>query len=435
MEESKFEKQVKDKMDDLKIHPSEAVWVHVKAGIKEKKRARWLIAFLFVFIIIGSGLIIWSSRQLYVSRHQKDFANKVSNKITNKNIHDTARDTALQANNNILLKNKNNTVVLLNKTMAIKQNHYSVSPDQYRKVFYGSLAKHEIQEEKKEPVINLESRKKNENDIIKIGDGTLVVTTELKQIYNSHKDSLVIEFSNDSTSKKNKVNIIANKKDTVQKAVALKHFLNKNKWKLGFVLTSGISSVNNNSLNNNNAAYFGAYPLPQGTPATGTNTYYNNSFHSGFGFITGLFAEKKITNKTSLSAGINYVSFTVKNTIPDSALNYYAAKHIDHFTFLQLPDLIKIKINNSSKIPLLLQGGITLSTLVNTGSLKNKSFYNNIQVGLNSAVSAGLFSIQKHEVFIGPYYYYSIGKLANKGLYYNKHLSFFGLSAEIILSK
>ncbi len=429
MEESKFEKQVKEKMDDLKIHPSEAVWVHVKAGIKEKKRSRWLIAFLFVFLIVGSGLIIWSSRQLYVSGYQKDFADKVSNKITNKKIHDTARDTALQANKNILLKKKNNTVVLLNKTMAAKQKHYSLSPDQYRKVFYGSLAKHEIQQEKKEPVINSESRKKNENDIIKIGDGTLGVTTELKQIYNSHKDSLVIESSNDSTSKKNKVNIIANKNNTVHKAVALKHSLNKNKWKLGFVLTSGISSVNNNSLNNNNAAYFNAY----GAPATGTNTYYSNSFHPGFGFITGLFAEKKITNKTSLSAGINYVSFTVENTIPDSTLNY--AKHIDHFTFLQLPFLIKIKINNSSKIPLLLQGGITLSTLVNTGSLKNKSFYNNIQVGFNSAVSAGLFSIQKHEVFIGPYYYYSVGKLANRGLYYNKHLSFFGLSAEISLNK
>ena len=53
MQENEFEKQVQQKMDELKLHPSDAVWTKIEAQIKKEKRRRWMLIFLPV-ILIGS---------------------------------------------------------------------------------------------------------------------------------------------------------------------------------------------------------------------------------------------------------------------------------------------------------------------------------------------------------------------------------------------
>ena len=49
MEENKFEKQVQQKMDELKIHPADSVWEKIEARIEKKKHSK---RGLFLFIII-----------------------------------------------------------------------------------------------------------------------------------------------------------------------------------------------------------------------------------------------------------------------------------------------------------------------------------------------------------------------------------------------
>ena len=56
MEENKFEKQVRQKMDELKIHPSESVREHVKVRIEKRKDRSWrLLIFLLLLIIALTG--------------------------------------------------------------------------------------------------------------------------------------------------------------------------------------------------------------------------------------------------------------------------------------------------------------------------------------------------------------------------------------------
>jgi len=66
---------------------------------------------------------------------------------------------------------------------------------------------------------------------------------------------------------------------------------------------------------------------------------------------------------------------------------------------------------------------------------KDNTLFNKTQIGLNTALSASLFSRQKNSVLIGPYFYYSASSLANEGLYNKKHFVFTGLRAEIIFGK
>ena len=62
MEQNKFEKQVQQKMDELKIHPSDSVWEKIEARIEKKKHSkRGLFLFLLFFIFLAGGYLLWNT--------------------------------------------------------------------------------------------------------------------------------------------------------------------------------------------------------------------------------------------------------------------------------------------------------------------------------------------------------------------------------------
>jgi hypothetical protein len=61
--------------------------------------------------------------------------------------------------------------------------------------------------------------------------------------------------------------------------------------------------------------------------------------------------------------------------------------------------------------------------------------FHKTQFGLNTGLFVTLFSHQKMTFTVGPYFYYSFSKLAEEGLYQNKHFSFIGIRTEILLKK
>ena len=62
MEENKFEKQVQQKMDELKIHPSDSVWEKIEVRIEKRKRSnRGLFLFLLLFFVfLTGGYLLWN---------------------------------------------------------------------------------------------------------------------------------------------------------------------------------------------------------------------------------------------------------------------------------------------------------------------------------------------------------------------------------------
>src|SRR6185312_467862 len=65
MEENKFEKQVQQKMDELQIQPSDAVWKKIELQIEKKKNRKWglVILFLCVGILLPGGYWLWNAGQ------------------------------------------------------------------------------------------------------------------------------------------------------------------------------------------------------------------------------------------------------------------------------------------------------------------------------------------------------------------------------------
>src|ERR1044071_1364956 len=51
MQKSEFEKQMQQKMDELKMHPSESIWPKIEVQIRKEKRRRWILIFIPVMLI------------------------------------------------------------------------------------------------------------------------------------------------------------------------------------------------------------------------------------------------------------------------------------------------------------------------------------------------------------------------------------------------
>ena len=59
MQENEFEKEVQQKMDELKFSPSAEVWKNVSAVIEKRKKDRKIFAIIFLcLLIIGTGIFI-----------------------------------------------------------------------------------------------------------------------------------------------------------------------------------------------------------------------------------------------------------------------------------------------------------------------------------------------------------------------------------------
>jgi hypothetical protein len=90
MPENDFEKQVQQKMEDLRLSPSGSVWLEVDRRIRKEKKRRIIFWLLFLALLTGGGIItgIWLNKEytaVTVADDKRDVQNfKQENKI-NKN--------------------------------------------------------------------------------------------------------------------------------------------------------------------------------------------------------------------------------------------------------------------------------------------------------------------------------------------------------------
>src|SRR4051794_10883597 len=73
--QNEFEKQVQQKLEELKLVPSEPVWEKVEMQIRKKKDRRRMIFWIPLFAFIGAGLWLgidqYSNRAAYNKVHDK----------------------------------------------------------------------------------------------------------------------------------------------------------------------------------------------------------------------------------------------------------------------------------------------------------------------------------------------------------------------------
>lgn len=460
MEENKFEKQVQQKMDELKIHPSDSVWEKIAVRLEKKKRPnRGILLFLLLFcVFLAGGYFLWNTGQ-----HSTTEGNNSEKNYSEKSIPGIPE---IKSNNNSAATNKADPGLKIKKINTIGNAPITNKINKNSSLHYQlPAAKKKIKINSGENATMVFSKQQEIKE--EISDNTnpkpgIVQPREMQS--ENEKINPGIKDSTDNTLNRERLAKLrssqeekATVKDTlkqIQTSSETTKQTKKNKWKPGLLFSGGISGVGNNFLGLVNSPaydYLNSNSGQSGGPGTIPSAPPSRT-KSGFGFMAGVFAERSIAAKTSLVLGINFKSFNTSNKVGtrnDTTGSFDSRNtvnsHNNHFNFIELPVTLKIRIGKGKNMPLFWQGGLVVSELISSNALQfnpnsglyygDNSIFNKTQIGLNTSLSAALFSKQKNSILIGPYFYYGATGLAREGLYKNKHFVFTGLRTEIIFGK
>lgn len=286
--------------------------------------------------------------------------------------------------------------------------------------------------------------------------------------------------------------ISARKKVEVPKQPVGKH----SKWSFGIVAEGGASHISKGSpfellSKENNEPEDLAYASPSipsqnivGGPAGFTQIPENKpaGLKSGIAWSAGGFVQREINKRISISIGAQYSYFSMKtevgqlmkssisvsNSNYDQVVNaYYQGRsaymiggalftssyprpplyqdYTNKYHFLEIPVKIHWRMTREEQLPIILDGGLSVSRLIATNALhydgsndvyyKDYDYFNKIQAGISAGVNMALFNNSAHPVWIGPSIKYQLSNLLSSDLSSGQHLWAFGLGAKFFLKK
>lgn len=497
MEQNNFEKKIQQKLDELKIPPSEAVWENVEKYIgKRKYRKRILIFFLlFVSLAVGGYYMLNSIT------NETNSQNELVTRINEKGSEQTKRDDSSFRQTGVLPENDAGKTKVSGETSANKKTHsQEIESNKVERRTTGGP------DEVKDIIKTVASKNKNTKGIEPAGANKKILPGSKQTVpdskrTNNQKNDLDID-SHEKVQEENTA-IVANGVEHVpdeniepQQEVTLqsgkiadtisadsnKYFSKKTdgaskkipgnqqsrKWKFGVTFSGGTSTIGGgtapgiNNLSSSARLDFVSFPSPANNS---TLSYFNNYFtpspiKNSMAFIGGVYIEKNISRKNKIDLGISYKYYSLINTTGNkidfniapslSAESLYSSwsntnTYRNNFHYIELPISIKFQLGNSKTLPIYWSAGVSISQLISSNSLQFKSvpglyyndnsLYNKTQVGLQTGFSALLFAKRKVPINIGPYFIYNMSKLADEGLYGGKHFSFIGIKADILLGK
>lgn len=454
MEQNNFEKLVQQKLDELKIPPSESVWADVEKRIGKKDKDRKLIFILFFLIVFVLSGGYWL---LNLSKNSQKKNQQVSNVITTES---GSKSTNNQDSSFLKFKmTAGNNYWNIDSASASTRNGKNSGKQKPRKLvesefkLKGNYSK-ETNNQDSEIALNTRSKLIEEKPDIFVIENENASDISKNKIQNKIKsNSSLNQLKTEKTTKK-----LIVKMDSSIKRSSMN--LHKNPLILGITFSGGTSLIGENFLERNNQLA----DLYAGIPLGGIPYYYSPSaIKNSTAFIAGVFVEKNISPKIKFLLGISYKYFSLINTVGnkiDSSLspspqylsfsNAYGSGNSSHsyrnnFHYLEVPVSFELQLNKNKKLPLSLNAGINVSQLIVSNALQfqpntglyynNNSMFNKTQFGIHTGLSVTLLSAKKTALTIGPYFYYSATRLANQGLYEKKHFSFIGIKTEILFKR
>lgn len=487
MENNYFEKQVQQKMEDLKIQPSEKTWAGIESRIGKKSSRRKMLWFLLpaLFLLAGGGYLFMldgNIKDQKLSQLPKQTTEIINPKKAVE--HRSSDDSTIAATPAELSESKQVSLSSINESSDSRSitsksiSHSQPSPekdkinpqnlDGNKKKYFIIENKDESKKEQKptEQISGLNGLNQTSKiaivpDMISVsGDSVDVAKKEADSL--SNKKVLVPESSSS-----NQEIYSEEKKEIVIKEDGSLHTIptagnNKTQssstntnWKIGLsfsaaraYLGDGIQFGSNldKSFSSFDPNY--SYNSPSSRPGTSfgqASIGPASSPENSIGFTAGIILKNEISPKTSFATGLSYTYYTSTILIGNqlSAGNYSStgilSSYRNNFHFIDLPLTIHFNFNKSQKVPLNLSAGFAVSQLLASDAVQYKSgfydvdnsFLNKTQFGFNTGISATFFK----RVSAGPFYHYGINSLAKEGLYGKKHLNFLGIKAAFIFQK
>jgi len=492
--QNEFEKQVQQKMEELKLVPSEPVWQKVEMQIRKKKDRRRLIFWIPLFVLLlGGGLWIG------IDQYSNSVSYSRNNNETLK--HQTQKENPITETDHSIEKqitkkpNEENLTTKL-PVQPEKKMYSAIIRTEDKSLRLPSVEKNSTKQPTQEIVVQKENLVIEENKKSSIkNDETvhnqtqiknpesisgLVKDEQIKQNQIEDKNPNVGDSNVVSMSPDNKVDSVADaekvgetiisKTDTIKNDSALvrqpptkKYAVSK--WKPVFSVSAGVSGtgrldVFNGFLSENKSMDYASAPNAGGAQNGGVIYYPPSQVKEGFSFAAQAGIKKQLARRTFFSTGLQYNyysnSILVGNRVAQSALfgNYSVAQYFSNnrslysnitwqsyhnrYHFISLP--VSLGWQLLKKHSLNLNTGLSLQYLVQTNGLvfdyskqayfHNKDAFYRMQLFSNLGLNYS-FMLNKTVIAIGPELQYGVSGLEKDNS--NDHLFMYGLKAQLQL--
>ncbi len=461
MEGNKFEKEIRRELEGLKITPSDQSWKNVENRIR-KKRDRRLVPVLFVLLglcLATGGYWVWNSIN---GNEGRSVASENGSVVVKKpTVHDSMRNiTEGQPLEKGVEKDAPEKV---NEKIASSGNQKKpseVKPQVEARVETVQQKNTEIKAKKDEAKV----KRARIAAIVSYPEGVIAIDSNKAQItgitkinseFNADEISIDkfirenIQRGSSAIAPVNGLTLLHSPIATPEKNSIRK--VNK-KWILGFIFSAGLSQIGNSFLGAEKSMDPPIMNFPGGSVNNGSPGLPSVPKHS-VAFGGGVVAKKGISPSSQISVGINYKYYSTTNVVGyriGATTDYYysgnqfgSSTYHNSFHFIEIPIGLDVRLTKPNKFPLYWSGNIYVSELLSTNALQSGTngyfsddgLFNKTYVGLGSGFSITAFSNQKLSLTVGPYVRYDLSKVANKGLYDDRHFAFLGLRSEILIHR
>ena len=483
--QNEFEKQVQQKMEELKLTPSAPVWEEVKKQISNRRGKRRFMFFLLpATLLVGAGIWWIVSEKSLVFKNDSDASNQthVRNKKQNEQFQVKKNLDATQKPNRELTQPnlnrsavepsisnvaKNNTLNRQDEASNYNINKQGNSPKTTPAESKLLISRNSEKRTGKPKPLTTANEEVSKNGIIssetKINTNLPPITTEEKQYITGNLPPVEIGKNENkivaSLAKKDAV-----KKDSLKKSTQVPDSTMKikvakvdRKWEHIFTFHLGASSYQDGVFSGQKSLL----AIPNGSFGGGTAsnpTYDSAGKNNGISFAIGSEWKKKLGEKFELGAGLQYHYYSVRGWVGHkrnqrttiaysnnnlSVSEFYTNGNWNNYTtnygIIELP--VSVGYQPLKKIPLQLLSGGSYGHLLHSNALtfddamaiyyKNKdnrvkNFFN-----LFAGLQYKVLGKEKIKITAGPLVQYSFSRTQKQNHYTKPYLFFAGIKTGI----
>ena len=483
MQENEFEKAIREKMDQLRLVPNDEVWNNVSEKIREDKKRRRFLFFLFSFIFLAgatSFYFITSQNTILHSSLSEHNTSVKRNTFYEKDKLRPTEEIALEKANQRGKQNDDRQAEGINKDettskKGIDQIEKSDASNPRKEDYIlksnpAPIAKKQIEANstvksagpgKK---INQEAFDEIKENPIQIhppnslqgATGQKGKKDQLKQQSSLASDSLKLPSLEENIKKIETLKDSASPLLANIKSSAKPKMQDKKNWRWGLTVFGGISDnlTGLASSGNSSFSYSNANPNSPSAGQSNGGTISKLSYNTALSYGIGVFATKSFSRKISFSTGINYhflssispagTKISMPQTVYDASLQsnafvsqvYSPGQSVDYknkYELLELPVNFLFQFNRNGNRKLFLNTGVTPAYLVGSSALyasttqnlyyETNEQFKKVLLLVQAGVQLSILQSRGFEITAGPQVQYGLNNMAKSATGTRQHLS------------
>lgn len=457
MSDHEFEKQVRQKLDDLRITPTDKAWQNIEQGIGDTRKRRVPIFWLPLLLagLGAGGYFMWADRnnQTPAGKELSQVSPPVSNHSENLHSSPKTNETGQKPADLDRIPSAGERATNIRPDIDPVQSVSGRVRTPIRETNREENAVQKVKQPESSAGIDNLSRDTRSDVPSSNNEKTIAYYTALLPT----KTPLVPKPVSDQMAKES-VHVPG-----LSDVAAPPVIQQVRKWSYGISGFAGVSGLNNGNLFNLEKSLAADMQTPINAAFAPSYTPYK--IIPGTAFSIGFTIKRELSNRFQISSGLSYLQLSTKYKLGNQVygsqvlnaappLNQFVRNYFtldqrkpqdyrNAYHFAEVPVTLHTRVSKSQKLPLYWNAGLAYSRLIRSNSKQfdgstgiyysNEKLINKNQLSISTGIDVILFGRSTHPLWIGPSVKYNVTKLANESLTDKKNLLSAGMSMKFFL--